>query len=318
MLTPLDLLHLQVVFGDRVHQDVPLARFTAARLGGHAEVFLEVGAAEELAKAARLAWQIGCPFTLLGGGSNVLVSDRGVRGLVVLNRARHARFNEHSDPPKVWAESGVNFGMLARQCAQRGLAGLEWAAGIPGTLGGAVVGNAGAHGKDMAGNLLLAEILHQSNGMQNDAVVNLETQRESWPVERLEYAYRHSALKRELGQHVVLAALLRLEHSQPQAVQAQMDEFGAYRKRTQPPGASMGSIFKNPPGDYAGRLIEAAGLKGAQVGGALISPVHANFFINQGHATAADLYALIRLAQQTVAEKFDVHLELEIQLLGEW
>lgn len=318
-LTPLDLRHLQNIFGDRVRQDVQLARYTAARLGGAAAAFLEVNTADELAMAARLVWQIGCPFTLLGGGSNVLVSDQGVRGLVLLNRARRVRFNERSDPPQVWAESGVNFGVLARQCARRGLGGLEWAAGIPGTLGGAVAGNAGAHGADMAGNLLLAEILHQRDDVQSiDGAVEPEPRHEAWPVERLEYAYRSSALKRAPGKAVALAALLRLERSQPQAVQAKMEEFNAYRKRTQPPGASMGSMFKNPPGDYAGRLIEASGLKGAQVGGAQISPVHANFFINLGHARAADFYHLIRMAQQTVAEKFDVRLELEIQLLGEW
>ncbi len=132
------------------------------------------------------------------------------------------------------------------------------------------------------------------------------------------YAYRSSRLKKEPGRAVVLGALLKLERSTPEQVQAKLDEYVAYRKRTQPPGASLGSMFKNPPGDYAGRLIEAAGLKGARSGDAQISPVHANFFINLGRATAADLHDLIRLAQATVAEKFGVVLELEIELLGEW
>jgi UDP-N-acetylmuramate dehydrogenase len=300
----------------RLEYGAPLARHTAARLGGPAEVLLEVHSTPELEEALRACWQLDLPYALLGGGSNVLVSDAGVRGVVILNRARQVRFLEQLDPPQVWAESGANFGMLARQAAERGLAGLEWAAGIPGTLGGAIVGNAGAHGSDMASNLLLAEILHRIHLPGNGQAG--EIRREEWPVERLAYAYRSSALKRQPGQAAVLAATLRLERSTPEAVQARMDEFVAHRRRTQPPGASLGSMFKNPPGDYAGRLIEAAGLKGARSGDALISPVHANFFINLGQARAADFYALIGLARQAVQERFGIQLELEIELLGEW
>jgi len=229
------------------------------------------------------------------------------------------RFDNTVQPPKVWAESGANFGLLARQAAQRGLAGLEWAAGIPGTLGGAVVGNAGAHGADLAGILLLAEILHPDSTAQQG-----EFQRLEWPVEKLEYAYRSSILKRQILQErdrpspVVLAALLRLEHSTPEQVQARIDEYVAYRKLTQPPGASMGSMFKNPSGDYAGRLIEAAGLKGARVGDAQISPLHGNFFINLGNARSSDIRALIEMAQEQVMQVFGVELELEIELVGEW
>jgi UDP-N-acetylmuramate dehydrogenase len=276
-------------------------------------VLLEVNTVQELTQAASLCWKFDFPYTILGSGSNVLISDKGVRGLVVINQARQVRFDEHTQQPTVWAESGANFGLVARQAAQRGLAGLEWAAGIPGTVGGALVGNAGAHGGDVAGNLILAEILHRTG-----AGLDAQPQREEWPVEVFAYTYRSSVLKRQAGQAVVLAALLRLERSTPQVVQARIDELVAYRKKTQPPGASMGSMFKNPPGDYAGRLIEAAGLKGKRIGGAEISSLHANFFINQGQAKASDVYELIRLARQAVAEKFGVALELEIELLGEW
>ena len=145
-----------------------------------------------------------------------------------------------------------------------------------------------------------------------------EPQREEWPVEKLEFTYRSSLLKRNPGKYVVLAGLLQLQRGDPQAIRERMDELVAYRRRTQPPGASSGSMFKNPPGDYAGRLIEAAGLKGVRVGDAQISPLHANFFINQGNATAADFYALIQQARRTVADNFAVQLELEIELIGEW
>ncbi|MCI0519547.1 MAG: UDP-N-acetylmuramate dehydrogenase [Chloroflexi bacterium] len=304
---------LAALFGERVRRDEPLSRFTAARLGGPADVFLEVRSAQELAQAAAALWAAGCGFLVLGGGSNVLVSDRGVRGAVVLNKARRARFLVCEQPPCVWAESGANLGALARQAAVKGLAGLEWAAGIPGTLGGAVVGNAGAQGGDTAGSLLVAEILQRNSAMQENL-----PQRETWPVERLEYGYRASLLKRNPGEAVVLAAALRLETGDPQTIQARMDALVSRRKRTQPPGASMGSMFKNPPGDYAGRLIEAAGLKGVTLGGAAISDLHANFFINREQATASDIYALITLARRAVAAKMGVQLELEVELVGEW
>jgi UDP-N-acetylmuramate dehydrogenase len=260
----------------------------------------------ELAAAARWLWTAGVTFYVLGGGSNILVSDRGVRGVVVLNRARNIEFDQDADPPTVWAESGANFGSLARQAARKGLGGLEWAAGIPGTLGGAVVGNAGAHGQDMGSNLQMAEILHPMRGQ------------EQWNCDRLAFGYRTSALKSSLGEAVVLAAQLALEHRPEEEIQEKMDLFLAYRRKTQPPGASMGSMFKNPPGDYAGRLIEAAGLKGEQIGHAQISPLHGNFFVNLGSASAEDVMALIQLARKTVATKFDLWLELEVELVGDW
>jgi UDP-N-acetylmuramate dehydrogenase len=195
---------------------------------------------------------------------------------------------------------------VARQAALRGMAGMEWAAFIPGSVGGAVYGNAGAHGSDMNASLILAEILHPENGYQE------------WTVSQMSYQYRSSILKRERGQTVILAARLRLHNSTPDEVQARMAEFNKHRKQSQPPGASMGSMFKNPPGDYAGRLIEAAGLKGTRIGGAQISTIHANFFINQGSASAADIHGLVQLAKKTVHDQFNVDLELEIELLGEF
>jgi UDP-N-acetylmuramate dehydrogenase len=308
-----DIQAIKAAFGERLQEHTPLERFTAARIGGPADFLLEVTSADELAQAASLLWELELPFVVLGGGSNVLVSDAGVREVIILNRARRVHFDEQATPPTAWAESGANFGTLARQAAQRGLAGLEWAAGIPGTVGGAVVGNAGAHGGDAAGNLLLAEILHHTGETGSTAFV-----RSLWPVEKMDFTYRNSSLKRQPMQAVVLSALLRLERGDPQAVQARLDAFVAQRRRTQPKGASMGSMFKNPPGDYAGRLIEAAGLKGYRTGSAQISPLHANFFINQGGASAADIRSLIELAQQTVADRFGVKLELEIELVGEW
>jgi len=295
-------------FGDRLQRYVSLARYTAARIGGEADWLLEVDSVDQLSETATRLWKMEIPFFILGGGSNVLVSDMGMREVVILNKARLVAFDTESSLPTVWAESGANFGLMARQCARRGLGGLEWAAGVPGTVGGAVFGNAGAHGRDVAASLQVAEILHSTG----QGVV-----RESWTVERFKYEYRSSVLKRNQMDAVILTAQFRMVHGDSDEIQAQMDEFANFRHETQPPGASMGSMFKNPPGDYAGRLIEAAGLKGTRIGGVEISPVHANFFVNHEGATAADVINLIQIAQRTVAEKFGVELELEIELIGE-
>ncbi len=188
--------------------------------------------------------------------------------------------------------------------------------GVPGTLGGAVVGNAGAHDGAIAGSLIVAEILHRNAAMK--LALNQDPIAELWPVERLEYRYRSSLLKSLSGQVVVLAARLQLQRSTLAQAVGAADTFTAYRRRTQPPGATMGSMFKNPPGDYAGRLVEAAGLKGLRRGDAEISTLHANFFVNRGSATAADIYSLIETAHASVKEKFGVSLELEVELVGEW
>lgn len=291
-------------FGDKVKENVPLAPYTSARIGGPADILLIADTSVELARIVKLLWEHEMPFTMLGGGSNVLVSDRGVRGVVVLNRAKGVKFHA-GDQPSVTVESGVVFSNLANRCASKGLAGLEWAATVPGTVGGAVYGNAGAFGGDMAGNLISAELL-------------TETGKQTFTVEQMGYGYRTSVLKRGEVKAVVLSAELALKNSTKDEVTVKIQQFSAHRKATQPPGASMGSMFKNPPGDYAGRLIEATGLKGARIGNAEISPVHGNFFVNHDNTKAQDIRALIELAQRTVKEKEGVELELEIELIGEW
>lgn len=299
---PIDVLYAK--FGDKVKENVLLAPYTSARIGGPADVLLVADTAAELARIVKLLWKQELPFTLLGGGSNVLVSDKGVRGVVVLNRAKGIKFHL-GDQPSVTAESGVIFSNLANRCASKGLAGLEWAATVPGTVGGAVYGNAGAFGGDMAGDLICAELLTMSG-------------RETFTSAQMGYGYRTSILKRGELKAVVLSVELALKNSTKEDVTVKIQQFSAHRKATQPPGASMGSMFKNPPGDYAGRLIEAAGLKGARVGNAEISPVHGNFFINHASTRASDVRALIELTQKTVLEKLGVGLELEVELVGEW
>ena len=340
MSYPFDANAMRKKFGDQFDTNVPLARYTSTRIGGLADGLLIAESIDDLVSMVSYLWEEEIPFVVLGGGSNVLVSDAGVNGIVLLNKARQVMFDVESEPPTVWAASGSNFGVIARQAASRGLTGLEWASGIPGTIGGAIVGNAGAHGGDVAGNLLLAEILHREiedkrskNGSPHKRVI----QREDWLVDQFEFSYRSSCIKEkvtgaidaqkvglpgrsELKQPevIVLAALLRLARSTKEVVEARLDELVAQRRLTQPSGASLGSMFKNPEGDYAGRLIEQAGLKGTRVGDAAISSLHANFFINYGNASATDVWDLINLSRSVVASKFGVDLELEIELIGSW
>jgi UDP-N-acetylmuramate dehydrogenase len=298
-------------FGERFMQQEPLARHTSARIGGPAEYCIEARSVDDLIAAVRLARGALLPYVVLGGGSNVLAADAGVRGLVVLNRAQKVQFRHDGLQVVLRAESGAFLAPLARQCVQRGLGGLEWGVGVPGTIGGAVFGNAGAHGGDVAGNLRRTGVLNPDGEVHELAAEDL----------RLEY--RSSALKRAQARTggrpwVILWAEFNMLDMPVEELETRAERYTEHRKRTQPPGATIGSMFKNPPGDYAGRLIDAAGLKGARVGDAQISDVHANFFVNLGAATAADVRALIELAQRTVQERFGVTLELEIELLGDW
>lgn len=298
------------VFGEALQFDVELGRYTSARTGGSAEMFLTVRNALELETAISLAYSQRIPYFILGGGSNILVSDGGVSGLVILNRAREVRFRHSGRSVVCSAESGANLSSLARKCISKGLGGLEWAIGVPGTVGGAVVGNSGAHGSDMAATLLAATIWEPGRGTRVYTRADMA------------YDYRSSVLKRELHKKrtrkVVLSAEIELTPEPVDVLTARADGFNAHRKQSQPGGASMGSMFKNPENYYAGYLIETAGLKGFQVGTARISEKHANFFVSDGEASAEDVRALIAEAWNAVREQFGVEMELEVELVGDW
>ena len=300
------IARLKAALGDRLRENTPLKGYTTAKIGGSATGLVIADTVTSLEQAVNACWQVEIPCKVLGNASNVLISDHGFQGVIIINRAKSIRFDLDQEPITVKAGSGSNLGGLARQAALRGLSGLEWAATVPGTVGGAVYGNAGAHGSDIQENLKMAEILHPVKG------------KEWWTSGQLEYSYRSSVLKRTGSPAVILTAQFRLIQSTKEEVQARMETFNTRRRATQPPGASMGSMFKNPSGDYAGRLIEAAGLKGQRIGGAEISSMHANFIVNTEFATASDVYRLIRLAQEKVKEQSGIELELEIELIGEW
>ncbi len=298
------------VFGETLKVNEPLSRYTSARVGGPAEMFLSVSSAHELQQAVDMAYRQKIPYFILGGGSNILVADTGISGLVILNRARKASFRHNGIGVVCSVESGMNLSSLARQCIAKGLGGLEWAVGVPGTIGGAVVGNAGAHGGDINGVLLGVTIWQPGRGVRVHSN------------EEMQYAYRDSVLKRD--QHksrtrrVVLSAELQLIPDSVEVLSARADGFTAQRKQSQPGGASMGSMFKNPENYYAGYLIETAGLKGFQVGNARISDKHANFFISDGDTTSEEIRNLIAEAWNSVREQFGVEMELEVELVGDW
>jgi UDP-N-acetylmuramate dehydrogenase len=297
---------LQELLGRGFEEFAHLGKYTTAHVGGPADAVCIANDSEALERICTLLWQWQIPFRVLGKGSNILVSDAGLHEVAIINRSKTIHFDKTSTPPTVFAESGVNFGGLARQAAIHGLSGLEWVNSVPGTVGGGVYGNAGAHGSDTQQTLIMAEILHPINGKQRI------------PASEMQYEYRSSIYKRNKEQVIILNATFKLEQCNRELVEAKMATFSEHRQNTQPPGASLGSMFKNPPGDYAGRLIEAAGLKGTKIGGAEISSKHANFFLNDESATASDIYQLIELARKTVKQNFDCDLELEIELIGNW
>lgn len=303
-------LRFKAAFGDRFRLHEPLARYTSARLGGPAEMFVAVNNAAELQMAVELAYSLRIPYFIMGGGSNILVADEGASGLVILNKARGVSFRHNGVGVICSVESGVNLSALARQCISKGLGGLEWAVNVPGTLGGAVVGNAGAHGSDIQASLVTAYIWEPGG-------VRLYSNRE------LAFGYRTSLLKRENktaagAPRAILSADLQLRPEPTPVLEARAAAFIAHRKQTQPGGASLGSMFKNPEHYYAGYLIEAAGLKGLRCGGAHISDKHANFFINDENATAEDIRTLLAEAWHAVRDQFGVELEIEVELVGNW
>lgn len=298
---------LAEVLGRRAQRGVRLAPFTAMRVGGPADLVTVVESSDELVRAARAAAEQAVPFRVLGGGCNVLVADQGVRGLVIINRAAAVSFEGRG----VRAESGAKLGFLARETVNHCLGGMAWAAGLPGTVGGAVVGNAGAFGGDVASNLRSATMLSPDG--------EVVERQNAW----FDFSYRGSRLKGDAGKggdavtgYVVLEAAFQLEEGDGATLRARADEVLRWRRVHHPSGATMGSTFKNPPDHYAGQLIEQAGLKGCRIGGARISEQHANFVINEGDATAENVLALIEHAQAEVERQFGVRLVPEIELLG--
>ncbi|HEV7216263.1 MAG TPA: UDP-N-acetylmuramate dehydrogenase [Chloroflexota bacterium] len=301
---------LAAAFGQRLRRHEPLSRHSTFHVGGPADLFLTTHSAEELETAVRLAGAAGIPIRVLGSGANVLPSDAGVRGLVLRNVSR--RFLLEVDDNRVTVESGMVLPVLARRTARAGLDGLTWGCGVPGTVGGAVANNAGCYGASVSDRLVSVRTVDAAGEVRE------------WPAAALTFSYRSSPFKAGAGQEpaikaAILGATFALQPGEAPALLAQVARWLEQRAATQPlDHPSAGSFFKNPPGDFAGRLIEAAGLKGQARGQAQVSTKHANFFINQGHATATDLYLLALDVRQQVEQRTGVRLEREVELIGAW
>ena len=278
----------------------PLRRYTSMGVGGAARALVFPADARELARLLQFARRQGVRFCVLGAGSNLLVRDGGFDGMVI-NLCMGFRRISHREN-LLQAQAGVLVSKLSAYARENGLAGLEFLSGVPGTVGGVVVMNAGAAGEQVD-RLLVRVLLMRLDGDQQ------------W-LERsqIEFGYRSSSLA---GSGVVLEAHFALQQGEGADIESRMQQVLSRRKACQPTGASAGSVFKNPPGDYAGRLIEEVGLKGFCIGNAQISEQHANFIINRGGASARDVESLIQLAQREVMDKKGVWLEPEVKIVGQ-
>jgi UDP-N-acetylmuramate dehydrogenase len=282
--------------------EAPLAPLTTLRVGGPADRMASPRDRDALLAALRLARDAEVPCFVLGNGSDLVVADAGVRGLVVRNRARAVTV----EGDRLRAEAGAPMAMLVKRCTVDGLAGLEFGISIPGTLGGAVWANAGAHGGEMRNVLLKAEAWDP----QTDVVHELAN-------EACAFAYRESRFKH--SGEVVLGATLQLRRDDPNAIGERVAAHHAQRQATQPlADQNAGSVFRNPADDHAGRLIDAAGLKGRRVGSAVVSSLHANFIVTERGARAADIRSLAELVRAAVADRFGVELQYEIEFVGAW
>ncbi len=281
--------------------DEPLRRYTAWKIGGPADALIEPTSVDEFIRAVELAREDDIPLTILGGGTNVLIQDGGIRGLTI--RLAKSLKNIEIDDLRVTADAGVLYPVLANTTAARGLAGLQFATGIPGTVGGAVYMNAGAYGSETT------EVLDWADVFRDGEVVRMKN-------EDLGLAYRKSLLH-EHPDWLVLRASYTLVPGDADALKTQIKEFRAQRMNGSPNKPSCGSTFKRPAGDFPGRVIEAAGLKGTRIGDIQVSPVHANYLVNLGGGTAKDALRLIEHVRETVREKLGVELESEVRVIGE-
>jgi UDP-N-acetylmuramate dehydrogenase len=302
---------IQRRIGVKTSRDEPLARFTTMRVGGPADLFATVHNAHELRALVRFARTRGLPHFLLGRGSDLVIADAGIRGLVIQVRAEGSR----TDGLAYTAEAGVQMARAATETQRAGLTGLEFGLAIPGTVGGAVWANAGAHDADIAGVLESARVLGADG---TERIV---------PAAELGFSYRDSVFKRvgadtkdpAAARDTVIDATFRLATAEPDTIKTRLDEIRHWRQSHQPLGLpSAGSVFRNPPGDSAGRLIEAAGLKGTRIGGAVVSEKHANFIVNDRKGTASDVRRLAEHVRDEILARDGVSLAFEVEFVGDW
>ncbi|MBI2849052.1 MAG: UDP-N-acetylmuramate dehydrogenase [Chloroflexi bacterium] len=284
-------------------RDESMVKHTTLRVGGEAEYYVKARHIGHVFKTAYLAHQYGLPLFVLGMGSNILVDDKGIRGLVLENHASTIRVLQNH---RLLVDSGAPLSRTLSVAAKAGLTGLEWAAGLPGTVGGAIVNNAGAHGHSIQDSLKMITMIDRHGTIR---VI---------PAYELGLGYRTSRFREDGQGEIIIWAELALAPGNKDEITKRIHEYLLLRRGREPNNPSVGSIFKNPTQSPAGKLIEECGLKGCRIGNAQVSPKHGNFIVNLGKAKAADVSALISLVRQRVQEKTGVVLDLEIQLVGQW
>jgi UDP-N-acetylmuramate dehydrogenase len=293
---------LQALKVGKVMEKERLSLYTTIKIGGPADLFIEPSSIENLTKVMEIVRKYNLKWRAIGRGSNLLVSDQGIEGAVIRLGADISGVEINGDEIKVG--SGYSLVSLATMISKKGLSGLEFASGIPGSVGGAVYMNAGAHGSDISKILIKAHILFADGTME-------------WlSNEEMEFSYRTSILQNKRP-GVVVEAIFRLVEGERSEIIAEMQKNKDYRKETQPWNfPCAGSIFRNPLPNYAGRLIEQAGLKGFSIGGAKISEMHGNFIVNAGSATAEDVLAVIQHVKDTIYDLYQIKMETEVEIIG--
>jgi UDP-N-acetylmuramate dehydrogenase len=297
----------------KIRPEQKLSLFTTFRIGGPAEFMARVTDLAQVEAALEWAEERALPVTSIGGGSNLLVDDAGIKGLVLAVRSTGKdaeamiRVEEEPDSVRIWVPAQMPISRLGHVSAARGWSGLVWCAGLPGVVGGAVVNNAGAHGGEMIDHLESIDVVRLA-----------DRKMETWPAAKLNASYRYTVLKHAPRPRdvVVLGATFVLPRGDSADLERQAKEFSEWRRQAQPTGACAGSVFTNPEGTYAGYLIDKAGLKGRSVGGVQISELHGNFMVNTGEATAEHVRELIQLIQDEVYRQFEIRLVPEIEQVG--
>lgn len=288
---------------ENIHLQEPMAAHTTFRVGGPADCLIEMESGEQLRKMQHYLRQIEIPFTVIGNGSNLLVSDRGYRGFILQVGKRMSDIRVEGNT--IIAQAGALMSQVARVALEHGLTGLEFASGIPGTIGGGVVMNAGAYGGEMS--QVIARV----------SVINREGEILELDNDTMEFGYRSSTIRNQ--PFIVTELVFTLQPGEPKEIRARMEELSARRREKQPlEYPSAGSTFKRPEGYFAGELIMNAGLRGFRIGGAAVSDKHCGFIVNKGKATAADIMDVICEVQTTVKDKFGVDLETEVICLGDF
>ena len=295
----------KIISKEKIKQNEPMKEHTSLKIGGPAEIFVRVSSVEELKEILKLCKTNKIPLTIVGNGSNILVLDKGIKGIVIKTNLKEIKIkNKENENIEITVDDGVQLGFLAQKLLKEEITGFEELSGIPGTIGGAIVMNAGAHGKEMK------DIVTEITAIDYSGNIHIFTN------EQAKFEYRNSIFS--TGEYIILQVKLLLKKGNKEEIKLKMNEYAQYRKEKQPiEYPSAGSTFKRGKDFVTAKLIDDAGLKGYSIGGAKVSEKHAGFIINTGNATAKDIIELVKYVQDKVYEKFGKKIELEIKILGE-